>query len=188
MDVQVGQKLKQYREQLGWSVRQLAEKSQVTAGMISCIERGSSSPSIATLAKILSALGLSLSEFFAEKQANAAGPVFRRETLKLVQDSDRLYRLVFGRRKKMPVEVLDEQILPRQDVENVESETFTCDIIGYILSGFLTLEVSGQAAQTLRPGDVFCVPRGQEHRGYAASGEAVRLVTVYYYRTKKFSS
>ena len=52
MEIEVAQRIPMLRKRCGLSIRQLAELSGVTAGMISCIERGKNSPSIATLQKI----------------------------------------------------------------------------------------------------------------------------------------
>ena len=59
-------------------------------------------------------------------------------------------------------------------------ETLTCDVAGYILSGSLVLELKKRPKQTLRPGDAFYIRKGEEHRGFAAEDEPVRLVTVYH--------
>ncbi len=44
--------------------------------------------------------------------------------------------------------------------------------------GALILEIQGEDPRTLRPGDAFYVPVGVAHRGYAAEGDAVRLITA----------
>jgi quercetin dioxygenase-like cupin family protein len=49
-----------------------------------------------------------------------------------------------------------------------------------VLSGDLTFEMRGRKKETLRPGDAFYVPKGCEHRGFAATEETVRLISVCY--------
>ena len=60
----VGERLKQLRAANGLSQRQLAIRSGVTNGLISMIEQGQTSPSVASLKKILDAIPMSFSEFF----------------------------------------------------------------------------------------------------------------------------
>ncbi len=62
------------RQRSGLSIRELVKLSGVTAGMISCIERNKTSPSLTTLQKILSALDTDLAEFFSLKKETDDGP------------------------------------------------------------------------------------------------------------------
>ena len=164
------------RKRCGLSIRQLAGLAGVTAGMISCIERGKNSPSITTLQKILSALNTDLATFFAAKTTRQDGPVFLREHMRAISDGDRTYTIVFGKQPGVAVEMFDETFRPSK--RQPPFETLKCDVAGYVLSGGLVLEMKGLPMQTLRPGDAFYAPKGEEHRGFAAGGEPVRLVTV----------
>ncbi len=75
-----------FLERSGLSLRQLEAMSGATAAMISYIERGRSSPSLARLQKILSAVGSDIGSFFAEGRPESARPVARRgkEPVRLV--------------------------------------------------------------------------------------------------------
>ena len=178
METDVGQRIQILRKRCGLSIRQLAALAKVTPGIISCIERGKSSPSIAMLQKILSALGTTLTTFFSGEKSEQDGPVFLRENMQAISDENRNYTIVFTKRPDIHVEMFDENIYPAKHRPPVEK--LKCDVAGYIISGSLTLEIEGQKKQTLRPGDAFYVPKGQEHRGYAGGDKPVRLVTVYH--------
>jgi len=58
----VGARVKALREGMGLSLRDLAERSTVSAPMLSQVERGETSPTLAVAAKIASGLELSLSQ------------------------------------------------------------------------------------------------------------------------------
>ena len=60
--VVVGQRVKALRESLQLSLRDLAERSGVSAPMLSQVERGETSPTLAVAARIASGLDLSLSQ------------------------------------------------------------------------------------------------------------------------------
>jgi transcriptional regulator with XRE-family HTH domain len=60
--VEVGQRVKALREGMGLSLRDLAERSGVSAPMLSQVERGETSPTLAVAAKIAAGLELSLSQ------------------------------------------------------------------------------------------------------------------------------
>jgi XRE family transcriptional regulator, regulator of sulfur utilization len=60
--IEVGQRIKALREAMGLSLRDLAERSGVSAPMLSQVERGETSPTLAVAGKIASGLELSLSQ------------------------------------------------------------------------------------------------------------------------------
>jgi transcriptional regulator with XRE-family HTH domain len=177
MEATVAQKLQVLRERSGLSIRKLAEASGVTAGMISCIERQKSSPSLTTLQKILTALGSDLSTFFSSNGLEQEQYRFFRERMRSVNDQERSYTIVFPKREDVRIEMFDEQMYPHK--KHPEFEKLECTVAGYILSGQLTLEIKGEEKKLLRPGDAFNIPPGVEHRGYASTDEPVRVITVY---------
>ena len=61
-----GGKLKELSVLKGLTQEELADRSELSKGFISQVERNLTSPSIATLADILQCLGTSLGEFFAQ--------------------------------------------------------------------------------------------------------------------------
>ena len=174
----VGARIQDLRKRCGLSIRELARKAEISAAMLSYVERGQNSPSLATLQKLLAALDTDLAGFFADKNAQDAGPIFRREQMRVVADAERTYAMVLGRHADVKLEMLDEQIRPSR--RKPEYETLQCDVAGYVLSGTLTLEMRGRSPQTLRPGDAFYVPKKTTHRGFATGAETVRLITVCY--------
>ncbi len=67
LSVDVGQRLKQLREEQNISMRGLAVKSGLSANALSMIERGKTSPSVSTLYKLSDALGVPITEFFSHQ-------------------------------------------------------------------------------------------------------------------------
>src|SRR4051794_22728480 len=60
--VEVGGRIRALREGMGYSLRDLGERSGVSAPMLSQVERGETSPTLAVAAKIAAGLELSLSQ------------------------------------------------------------------------------------------------------------------------------
>ncbi len=58
----VGERVRALRDSMGFSLRELAERSGVSAPMLSQVERGETSPTLAVAAKIASGLDLTLSQ------------------------------------------------------------------------------------------------------------------------------
>jgi transcriptional regulator with XRE-family HTH domain len=66
--VDVAARLRELREGQGMSMRALAQRSGLSANALSMIERGRASPSVSTLTKLATALGVSVTEFFGQAQ------------------------------------------------------------------------------------------------------------------------
>jgi transcriptional regulator with XRE-family HTH domain/mannose-6-phosphate isomerase-like protein (cupin superfamily) len=70
----VGEGLRKHRTEAGMSLRELARKVGVSPSLISQIEHGKATPSVATLYAIVSELGISLDELFFDNPRGAAAP------------------------------------------------------------------------------------------------------------------
>jgi transcriptional regulator with XRE-family HTH domain len=172
---QVGHRIRALRTRCGLSLRQLAAKAGVTAGMISFIERGKSSPSITLLEKILSAVDMDLASFFGSPAHHAKGPLFKRENMVQLKDNERSYTCLFPNEDNFETEMLEELIVPA--VRKPAFVSLKHDIAGYVLSGMLTVEIKNQDKKNARTGDSFYIKAGTEHRGYASGSVPVRLIT-----------
>ncbi len=73
----IGKKIKELRVAKGLTQEELADRSELSKGFISQLERDLTSPSIATLMDILQCLGTTVSEFFQEEPEDQI--VFRNE-------------------------------------------------------------------------------------------------------------
>ena len=69
--MEIGKKIKDLRIAKGLTQEELADRSELSKGFISQLERDLTSPSIATLTDILQVLGSSLNEFFYEAPGGA---------------------------------------------------------------------------------------------------------------------
>ena len=64
----IGEKIKRLRVKNQLTLEELANRSELTKGFLSQVERNLTSPSIATLEDILEALGTTLGDFFTEEK------------------------------------------------------------------------------------------------------------------------
>lgn len=60
----IGQRTREFRTMNGWTVGRLASESGLSKGMLSKIENGQASPSLATLARLASTLSVPVTAFF----------------------------------------------------------------------------------------------------------------------------
>ena len=77
----VGARVKALREGMGLSLRDLAERSAVSAPMLSQVERGETSPTLSVAAKIASGLELSLSQLLRLDEGDGVSVVREDERL-----------------------------------------------------------------------------------------------------------
>lgn len=163
MSFDTGARLKSTREARKLSQRQLAVAAGVTSGMISLIEQNRSSPSVATLKKILAALDLSLAAFFAEEAASLQQWHFRAEELRRITPDGALasFRQV-GRQGASPLQLLHESYAPGADT-GPELYAHDADEAGIVIAGEITVTV-GEETRVLVAGEAYLFSSRQAHR------------------------
>ena len=62
----VGERIRQRRKELGYSLRELGSRTNLTASFLSQVENSRSSPSLASLQRIATALGVPMFAFLKE--------------------------------------------------------------------------------------------------------------------------
>ena len=66
LEEKLGERLRSIRQQKGWSLETLAERAGMHVTYLSSIERGYRNPTLNVIGTLAHALGLSLSELFAD--------------------------------------------------------------------------------------------------------------------------
>lgn len=64
LNIVIAQRVREHRQQLGLTVAQLAASSGISKGMLSKIENGQTSPSLATLARVAAAINVPVTSLF----------------------------------------------------------------------------------------------------------------------------
>ncbi len=173
----LGQSLKGLRNDKGVSLRELGRMTGMSAAYLVSIEKGSSSPTIATLSKLLKALGTDLATFFANASSEPEIPVFDPKSMQSICDKYREYVFLLPKRNDMRFEMVSETILPEE--KNSEWEIHDCDIGGYILSGGpAVLEIEGIGKWTVKKGDAFYVKTKQKHRLINKGAKKLKQITI----------
>ncbi len=172
MDKDVGRRLKSVRNANGLSQRQLARKAGVTNGLISMIEQGRSSPSIASLKRILDAVPMTFSEFFADDGPDVETFVYRSGNLReisvgavldLPEEAARLLSLrQVGDASRHTIQMLHEIYSPGADT-GPELYTHNGEEAGIVIEGQIALTV-GARTEVLGPGDAFIFESTKPHR------------------------
>lgn len=172
-----GRHIKRLREAKRMSLRELSREAGMAPASLSAIENGQSSPTLATLNKLLKALGTDFVAFFEGNGARPLSPVATGDSMRVVRDRHREYRFMFARSEELKFNMVRETIAPTEGESEWERHDF--DLGGHILSGGpLVLEIEGEGSWELNPGDAFYVKAGKRHRGVNRGDDAIELVTV----------
>ncbi|MBF7053147.1 cupin domain-containing protein [Halomonas sp. KAO] len=172
----VGGRLRQLRLVNGLSQRELAKRAGVTNSTISLIEQNSVSPSVSSLKKILDALPVSISTFFAGDEPGATQMFYRAEELTEIGDGHLSFRLVAARRPERQLSIIHERYPPGADTgeEMLEHEG---EEGGVIISGEIEITVNGES-RVLGAGDGYYFESRLPHRFRNLSEEECVIVSA----------
>ena len=154
----LGEKIKQMRNQLGLTQKELADRCELTKGYISQLENDLNSPSIATLTDILSALGSNLAEFFREETGEKV--VFSKEEfIEKDAESMKWNWLIPNAQENMMEPVLVELA---EDVSTASDVPHEGEEFGYVLEGKIAV-VLGSKRYACKKGEAFYYPANKPH-------------------------
>ncbi|WP_312794245.1 cupin domain-containing protein [Tianweitania sp.] len=174
MDFQfdIGARLKAMRSAAGLSQRQLAERANVPHAQISNVEKNKVSPSVSTLRRILSGVGVSMADFFEPEREVPPGPFFEADQLldltskiavnAIGEGSGRMAFRQIGDARSHNLQILHEVYEPGADtgetlLQHPSSEG------GYVVEGELEVTVDAEI-RVLRAGEAYLFDSRQPHR------------------------
>jgi transcriptional regulator with XRE-family HTH domain len=176
---QIGERLRHLRADRKLTILELAAKAGVSAGIISQIERGNSNPSMKTLQRLRTALGVNLWEFLDPNSGVAS------DDTPFVRRADQRPRIVASR-----TGLVKELLSPRND-DNLRFMIITMapgsiseDVLigtghkgGLVLSGSVVLTV-GDSTTELGAGDSFQFKSNVAHGIANRSAEEATLIWI----------
>ena len=175
-DFDLGSRLRAVRKASGMSQRELARRAGVTNATISLIEKNRTSPSVASLKKVLDGLPMTLAEFFSRDMPPQDQVFFSAEELVELTEGDLSFRQVCGDARHHRLQVLHERYRPGADTGEAmlshESEEG-----GVIVRGRIELTV-GDETRMLGPGDAYHFDSRIPHRFRNASDEDCEIISA----------
>lgn len=156
--MEIGSKIRHLRQQLNLSQSELADRCELTKGYISQLENDLTSPSIATLIDILSALGTDLSDFFKKEDDNRI--VFSENDFIEKHDDGMILRWIIPNAQKNEMEPVLVELLPGASTADDfphEGEEF-----GYVLEGKISITL-GEGKYVCKKGESFYYAAGKPH-------------------------
>ncbi|HTM79205.1 MAG TPA: XRE family transcriptional regulator [Devosia sp.] len=163
VDATLGQRLRARRKAIGKTLQQVATEASLTVGFISQIERGISTPSLASLYNVAQALDTSVDHFVSQAPARSHSVVShsgQRQTYK-VGGTARFYEFLERGFPEAKLNACLSHVPPGHVSEMMrhEGEEFV-----YLVSGSMRYEVDG-TPYLLGPGDTLHFDSHKPHRG-----------------------
>lgn len=173
----LGITLKKLRTDKGIGLRQLSRQANISPASLIAIEKGVSSPSLATLGKILNELGYDLADFFVMSKEKTDSPVCFQSEMQSLADKNRTYKYLLTKTAKRRFLLIHETIAPTEKKSEWEQHDY--DLAGTILSGGpAELEIENQGKWKLGAGDAFYIYAHQRHHLTNLSKTILKLITV----------
>ncbi len=173
--MEIGSKIKELRTLNGLTQEELADRSELSKGFISQLERDLTSPSISTLEDILQCLGVTLSQFFEEKKEEeqivfADGDYFEKRDNEL---GNTIEWIIPNAQKNMmePIRLTIDAGGKTYPDNPHEGEEF-----GYVLKGRITI-VIGNKKYTAKAGESFYYTADKKHHIESKSGAEIIWVS-----------
>ena len=157
----IGKRMKELRIQYGLTQQELADRSELTKGFISQLERNQNSPSIGTLLDIIQCLGTTPAEFFTDEEPEQI--VFEKDDYfeKISEDGNKMIEWIIPNAQKNSMEPVRLTLKP-----GGSSDTHlphAGEEFGYVLKGTVRVFYGGRT-YTVRAGESFYFQAGKKHR------------------------
>lgn len=175
VNLNIGQKIQKYRTQRGLSLRGLAEKTGITASMISQIENNAVNPSINTLKTLAETLDFPLYVLFQEDSDPEQELIVRKGEYRSIgnRNSEVAYNLLTADTKASIEFVLME--IPLQTVTSDKDRSHVGEETAYVEEGDVTISLNGEPFE-LHTGDAVRIPAGTGHRWFNTGDKMVRVI------------
>jgi quercetin dioxygenase-like cupin family protein/DNA-binding transcriptional regulator YiaG len=169
----VGATLREQRRRLNLTLETVAQRTGITKGFLSEVERDRATPSVATLMRLREALSLSIASIFISSQPRIVRAKHRQEIL--LGGTDMAYALLSGKDAHRVTVVWSKLAPGAQSGPDMHTLSADEEII-IVLSGSFEVTVDGQT-HTLRAGDAFTFDPRRPHR-YENPSKTTPVVSI----------
>ena len=157
--MEISEKIKNLRKDRGLSIKELSEKTDLSVGFISNLERNINSPSIANLQLICKVLDISLIDLLKEDKESVT--TLKAEDRKLLftsnKEGTKYYNLIPDNSE------INVIINPKCTSENVRW-SHSHDEIGIVIKGELEINLSNRKIYKLKEGDSIYIKKNTPHK------------------------
>lgn len=174
VNVKIGKKIKDLRNQNGLTQQELADRTELTKGYISQLERGQVAPSVVTLLDLIECLGTTASEFF--KETGMEQVVFTEEGFfEKIDEAGNSIQWIVPTAQHNAMEPLLVTIRPQESLS--EDKPHDGEEFGYVIAGKIRLHL-GEKVYTVKAGESFYYEAKRKHFIENAGARPAKLIWV----------
>lgn len=179
INLSLGKKVKKLRKQQNMTLKELSEKTNLSVGFLSQLERGLSTVAIDSLDVIAKALGVDLTYFINpqdDKKDKIVLKSYEQATIEVVNEKFIYQQLTSDIKNKSMLPRLVE-ILPMEETENLMTYPHEGEEFIYVIEGILTLFVNNQKYE-LYPGDSAYYKSTIPHNWANYTSKKVKILSI----------
>ncbi|RKR81961.1 XRE family transcriptional regulator [Mucilaginibacter gracilis] len=184
--VQISNRIKERRREKNITVQELADKANVSKGLISQIENSRTIPSLIVLIDIIKALGIDLNVFFKDIKTGSEQPIVltkRKDEYVSFEKEDAIgfnYNRIFSQSiNKGTVDIVLLELTVGSSRPMVQTEAFEYK---YIIEGVADYHIANEV-YTLHPGDSILFDGRVPHTPKNAGSSKLSMLVVYFFET-----
>jgi transcriptional regulator with XRE-family HTH domain len=186
--IQISAHIKERRREKGITVQELADRAQVSKGLISQIENSRTIPSLVVLIQIVKALQIDLNVFFKDiqlKSGNSPVIVKRKEEYQTFEKENAIgfkyHRIFTESMKNSTVDMVILELEPAAKRPMVITEAYE---FKYILSGEIEYHFKNETI-TLRQGDSMLFDGRIPHTPTNETDQVATMLVLYFFEEGK---
>lgn len=179
INLSLGKKVKKLRKRQNMTLKELSEKTNLSVGFLSQLERGLSTVAIDSLDVIAKALGVDLTYFINpqdDKKDKIVLKSYEQATIEVVNEKFIYQQLTSDIKNKSMLPRLVE-ILPMEETENLMTYPHEGEEFIYVIEGILTLFVNSQKYE-LYPGDSAYYKSTIPHNWANYTSKKVKILSI----------
>lgn len=171
---QIGRKIKSLRQLNGLTQQELADRTELTKGFISQLERGQVSPSVVTLLDLIECLGTNPSDFFKDTEEEFV--VFKdNDYFEKIDDAGNSIQWIVPTAQGNQMEPLLVELKANQSLE--EDSPHQGEEFGYVISGKIKITL-GNKKYVAKTGESFYYQANRVHKIENIGNRTAKFVWV----------
>lgn len=168
----LGKRLRERRQQLGLTLKGVADAAGLSVGFISQIERDITTPSLSSLASVAHVLGTDIGEFLSQPRGDRPATRHNERPLYSIGGNALTYERLSA---AFPGNVLRSVIIHEPPGHRSEPIAHEGEEIFFILDGAITVEVEGERT-ILETGDSIHFPSSRTHSTWNHTDEPATIL------------
>ena len=169
----IGERIRNLRNKNGLTQQELADRTELTKGFISQLERGQVSASVVTLFDLIECLGTTPAEFFRQEEEQV---VFsENEYFEKIDEAGNSRQWIVPSAQKYQIEPLLGALQPHGELE--EDKPHNGEEFGFVFSRRINLYL-GEKVYHVKAGESFSYQADQPHRIANPGGRPAKLLWI----------